>query len=760
MKAGIITFASAHNYGAVYQVYAMQEFLKSLGIDAHVINYRPKEIDNVYKIYKIKSSKNMIKKILKKSKKIILVNTLERWKVKKYKNFENFINNTLNTTKEFKTLSEINNAYLDYDVLIAGSDQIWNTKITKKFNPVYFLEFGKPEAVRIAYAASLGSEIVEDDDKELFKRYLKNFDYISIREENSKKAIEELTDKDVAVVLDPTLLVDKSVYDNLKVKSKYHNKKYIYVHFIGVDERLIKVAEAMSKKLNLPIVHNYKKGTFSNELKARIAVSPAEMLDVIDSAQYIVSNSFHFTVLPIIYSKNFITIPHATRPQRMQDLLKKLNLSDHLVEDVKDIKNLEKLKINYKDVHNKIVHEREKSICFLKESLKNGKIKPKNYFESKDKYDCYGCGLCASICPKKAITMVEDEEGFVYPRIDETKCIKCGLCEKQCIYHNNKTNNNFKEEVYAIQNIDEETLKKSTSGGVFIELAKAILNKKGYVVGVRYNENMEPIYDITNNKEVVKLFMGSKYVAPLNNDIYEKVKEKLDNNNYVLFVGSPCKIAALRKFLKKEYDKLYIVNIICHGTPSPKIFKNYIKYLERKYNKKIKDFKFRYKENGWNKSYIKVIFQDESEKIELASYNNFNRNFLDNMILRPSCYNCEFASNINISDLTIGDYWKIEKFIPELANNKGTSLIKLNTSKGKELFEEIKGNFMVRKSNYCDAYYGNHKMPCVLTKKRIEFMKNFDFNNVDQYLESNNRFKNKNKKLTLKQLEENKKNSI
>ena len=266
MKAGIVTFSSAHNYGAVLQVYAMQEYLKSLGIEAHVINYRPKEIDNVYKIYNVKRKAPKPIRGIKKVYKILKVNLTERWRIEKRNNFEYFINQVLNTTKPYKTLKDIQNALLQYDILIAGSDQIWNTELTKGFKPAYFLEFGKKAARRISYAASLGSNSIDEKYVVFYKRYLQNFDFISVREEEMKGILKDLTDKPITRVIDPTLLLDKKVYDALKQETKYKGKDYIYVHYIGNDEKTYEVADKLSMTLGIPVVHNRQKGTFENEL--------------------------------------------------------------------------------------------------------------------------------------------------------------------------------------------------------------------------------------------------------------------------------------------------------------------------------------------------------------------------------------------------------------------------------------------------------------------------------------------------------------
>lgn len=750
MKAGIVTFNSAHNYGAVLQVYAMQEYLKSLGMDVEVVNYRIKEIDNVYKLYNVRRKDPKLIRGLKKVRKFLKVNVKERWRLEKRNNFEYFINNVLNTTKPYATLQEIQKDFLDYDILIAGSDQIWNTGLTKGFKPAYFLEFGNKDTRRISYAASLGSDSIDEKYIVFYKRYLENFDFISVREESMKGILKELTNKPITRVIDPTLLLNKEVYDKMKIETKYKGKDYIYVHIIENDEKTYEIADQLSRKLNIPVLHNRQKGLFENELGSNFHGRPEEFISVIENAKYIVTNSFHSTVFAMIYERDFITIPHATRPARMQNLLDIAGLSNHLIEDVRIMPKLDTLKIDYKDVKKRLLKEREESIKFLKNAI-YGELPDKheeNYLKTGNKFNCFGCELCKDICPVHAIEMVEDGDGFKYPKIDKEKCIKCGLCEKSCIYRKKveKDKNTDFPLVYAATYTDNEVLENSSSGGIFTALYKYVISNKGYVVGVKYNENMVAEYDISDKEKDIEKFRGSKYVAANINDVRKKVKEKLESGKLVLFTGNPCQIKALKTYLNKDYDNLYLVEIICHGTPSPKVFRLYIKYLEEKYKSKVIDFKFRDKEKGWatsNLSTIRVILEDGRELTEPALYNNYNRAFLNNYILRPGCHNCELTGDNGLADMTIGDFWGIEEIMPKFAKREknGISIVKINTIKGNKLFEDICKNLEYYESNFKDGYRYNHKSAVLLPENRFNLMAEIDGVEINQLLERYNQHK-------------------
>lgn len=759
MKVGLVTFSSAHNYGALLQAYAMQTYLEKIGLEVDVINYRPRFIDGVYDIYKIKRTNSDLHKIYLKIQKNVFLNLKDSWKIKRYNNFEKFINESLHTTKVYNSLSSIQKDFLNYDILIAGSDQIWNTDLTKGIDPTYFLEFGNKDAVRIAYAPSLGKDLIEEEFKPLYKRYLSNFDFISIREENMRDILGELTSKEMVSVLDPTLLLDREDYDKIKEDSIYKDKEYIYVHFIGNDIKTYEMADYLSRKLNLPVLHNRPSGLFDNELSGNFYESPQQLISVIDNAKYVITNSFHATVFSIVYKKQFLTIPHSKRPERMINLLSMLGLEKCLIEDVRLFSSLEDYSIDYVDVDKRLRDLKKKSKGYLDRAIfkeKNDKSKD-NYFYTSNKFNCSGCGLCKDICPVNAIEMVMDEEGFRYPVILEDKCIKCGLCKKSCIYYNNRSNLEKEKilKVYAVSNKNSSKLLSCSSGGVFVSLYEYVIGQGGYVVGVKYNKEMKAVYDITNSLDECEKFKGAKYVEADSNDIKVRVKEILKDNKLVLFTGNPCQIAALKKYLNKDYDNLILVEIICHGVPTSKLFEEYVSYLEKKYGSKVIDFKFRDKEVGWysGKSMIKVFLEDGRVLKEMLRYNDYNRIFASNVGCRPSCYNCYYAGINDLADITIGDYWGIDKVMPKFykKHKKGISIFKINTLKGEKIFDKIRSDFFVEESNVSDAYRRNHVSSIILTNKRFDFMKKIDLLPIDKLLRRNNSFKNrpnkKNKKI-------------
>ena len=321
MKIGIITYHSAHNYGAVLQAFALQEYLQKQGHDVQIINYKIKEIENFYRLIKFKKSKHKSINVAKKTIKKVKLHLFERQKLTRKKKFDDFINNKMNLTIPCKTLAELRNANFDFDLMIAGSDQIWNRKHTKGLKPAYFLDFGKKDAKRISYAASIGEDFISEDDELVFQRYLKNLDMISVREHKAIELIQHLTPKKIEEVVDPSQLLEKEDYEKIIEHPKIKGD-YILVHKMGNPEEIIKVAKRVSEELNLPIVHNMDKGTFKNELVLSKYMSPGEFLGCIADAKFVITSSFHATSFSLIYGKPFITMPFVGRASRMINLLK------------------------------------------------------------------------------------------------------------------------------------------------------------------------------------------------------------------------------------------------------------------------------------------------------------------------------------------------------------------------------------------------------------------------------------------------------
>ena len=306
-----------------------------------------------------------------------------------------------------------------------------------------------------------------------------------------------------------------------------------------------------------------------------------------------------------------------------------------------------------------------------------------------NKVDCCGCSACAMKCPKRCITLQADSEGFLYPVVNEVDCIDCGLCEKVCHelhpYEERKPLN-----VYAAINKDEEIRLKSSSGGIFYLLAEKTITEGGVVFGARFDDQWQVVIDYAETMEGIKPFMGSKYVQARTATAFKDAEAFLKQGRKVLFSGSPCQIAGLNHYLRKEYDNLTTVDFVCHGVPSSKVWQRYIDEVVTAGKQAINDVKFRNKSNGWKKFNFVLSYNQDEKTHSLYSWhqqNHYMRAFLSDMILRPSCHECRAKQGSSHSDITIADFWGIHIEMPEMDDDKGTGLVLVNTDKGRQALD-------------------------------------------------------------------------
>lgn len=322
------------------------------------------------------------------------------------------------------------------------------------------------------------------------------------------------------------------------------------------------------------------------------------------------------------------------------------------------------------------------------------------------KKQCCGCGACANICPTRCISMREDEEGFLYPVTDTRKCVGCGLCEKVCV-------SSGKDAPFPTQSVtgafgaytlDEETRRNSSSGGIFHELARRTLKKGGCVFGVAMDKDCKGASFIkAETEEELQKIMTSKYLQASVRNAYREAGWELKAGREVLFSGTPCHINALRLYLRNSdanEENLFCVDVICHGTPSPKVWRKYVNEFERTRNAALKSVSFRCKKENWRD--FGMSLQSRETLFIPAEKCPYMKLFLSNYSLRPSCYAC-VSKVFRLSDMTLGDFWGIENVLPALDDGKGTSLVLIRTEKGQRMFEGIRDGLRHAETTYSDA---------------------------------------------------------
>jgi len=347
--------------------------------------------------------------------------------------------------------------------------------------------------------------------------------------------------------------------------------------------------------------------------------------------------------------------------------------------------------------------------------------------ELKRKEDCCGCNACGDICPKDAITFEKDNEFFEYPVVDETKCINCHLCEKVCPILNIdklKQNDFEKPKCHAAIHKNIETRFDSTSGGLFSALAEAMYKQGGYVGGAIWIENDWHVEEyISNNFDDLPKLRSSKYLQSLSEGFYKKIKELVVKGERVLVCGTPCQTSAVRSYLNyKDYENLILVDFICLGVNSPKVWRRYLDYKESEFGGKVVYVKPKNKELGWRNLTTKLVFDNGKVLFDTKDTSIFTRGYIGtHAYCRPSCYECKFKGFPRISDISIADYWGGEKTVgPELDNNLGTSLVMLNSEKGKVFYEKIKSKVKEQSVPFESILAGNIALTKPLSKSNID----------------------------------------
>lgn len=336
---------------------------------------------------------------------------------------------------------------------------------------------------------------------------------------------------------------------------------------------------------------------------------------------------------------------------------------------------------------------------------------------------CTGCAACAQSCVHGAITMCMAGNGFLYSEIDDNICTDCGLCKKTCPV-NEKPVCGSPLNVYLCWNRHDDVRLKSSSGGLFSVVASWVIGQGGIVCGAAYDGDMNVVHQIVDSEDGLGKLCGSKYVQSAVGDCYKRIKDELKTGRWVYFVGTPCQVAGLRNYLHRDYERLLISDLICHGVPSNDLFVRQIRELEKKHGYRIKDFLFRSKKRFGQGCDLQVVTANGKSRFYNAELMPYFYGFWNNITLRPSCYVCSFANTWRAGDITLGDYWLAKKEFPDVKMSKGLSLALVNTGKGQKVWNEIKSDIEWRESTLQQAERGQGqlKAPVHRPKANIDYL--------------------------------------
>lgn len=680
MNVGIITFHNAINYGAVLQTYALQTSLQNLNCDVHVINYINNKIVGKNEKPSLRDYRNPLKYLndsymygIYQAKRKQIVRFSDRY-IKKTSIVEK--NNIQKIAEKF-------------DVVFTGSDQVWNDKITGS-DDTYYLNF-IPGKKRFSYAASIGSNTIPTENIPRVKKLLADFNKISVRESSAVEALKTQLDISAVQVLDPTLLLTKNDYISL-AEYPQEQEKFVLLYMLVYSETLLKSAKKKAEQLGISVFCINASGKRIKGVVDKSFVGIEEWIGLFLQAEFVFTNSFHGTVFSINFQCNFnVELPPAkiNASSRITDVLKLFNLEDQLISNGQ----YNDKKVDFSIVETILAEERRESLDFLKQALNIAGFDNNNISKSILKIDashCSGCGLCEKICPSNAIDMLEDNHGFMHPYISFSKCNQCGVCLVSCPYKKAEEEKSISKSplnIYAAYSHDSEIVRNSSSGGIFYELAKCIIEEGGVVYGAAFGDDFTLEHRRIERIEDIKPLMQSKYMQSNAYKTFEFIKKDLEDKRRVLFVGTPCQIAALRRLYSKNEDMLILVDFVCHGVPSSKLIKDHISYVNRYFHSEVMEYFPRSKITGWKHNEL-FIFKNGKKDYLHPVTQAFKNIFHSSNDLRNSCYNCPFTTFNRSSDLTIGDYWGLEQKRPELFNEKGTSLILVNTQNGQNVLNK------------------------------------------------------------------------
>lgn len=725
-KIGMLTFYDVKNYGAALQAFALQSTVVSMGHDAEFIRYYEKKGEGSSKL----GTKDYFRVLKNNDYSIKTYLTMRTIEHNKYDRFNEFCERYMKTSqKTYYNVEELReNEYL-YDGFVTGSDMVWSD-IGQNLD-VYFLNFA-PKNKRLSYAPSLtGREKENVEETNKYKNWLNGISALSCREQYGVDYVKKITGKDAALVLDPTLLLQKEQWiEQMNLKQNNSCKDYILCYmFGGVSKTLKKKLEHIKRKLGvkvryIPISTFEVKEELSNGYVPNYG--PKEFVELFFNAKFVLTNSYHGLLFSLIMNKPFLLFHRgkgnewSRYEERMNNILHIIDQEERYIFE-KDL-NVDILsKIDYEKVNSIIESTRRESIEYLIEALKllensekvyrknNQKKNRLNRIDELEENSCTGCGVCFNICPADCISMRKNREGFLYPYVDNSKCIECGKCVAKCqAVTEGEIKNYPRKTFYGYGNGD--FIKNSASGGAFVTFARWIIQQKGVVYGAVLDLKTGTCYHKgVDNIEDLQALQNSKYVQSDICNVMKECKKELEEGKWVLFSGTPCQVVALKNHLSSKYERLITVDLICHGVPSPAFFE---KYLKNEIGLPLKRFKFRHKlDVKKRRSAFDIVYEknEEGHKIISGSKDLYYKLFLNGQSYRESCYICKFADDSRVGDITIGDcdsWKKTSKFGDEIV----VSTILINTDLGENFWRVVQDDFTYDKLDYEEECISNHQL--------------------------------------------------
>ena len=729
-RVGILTFHRAINYGAALQAYALLSCLNRSGYNAEIINFIPEGHYRTTGYFPKKISGSSLKQNVRS---LMNRSVLKRRDEAFCVFAEQYMN--LNTVKPIG-FDEMESVLKQYDAVICGSDQIWNPDLSDA-DEAFFLPF-EGSYRRIAYGISTGSgRLCDYAHPQRIRECIREYSALSFRDEASLQSLYRFYSPNNApeIVCDPTLLHDRSFYESIADKERYSEQPYIFLYTVNGRMAAIDAADRLSEETGTPY---YTMPTAApNKTWDRLgshvpdgSLSPQAFLSWIRDAEYIVTDSYHGAVFSLLFGKKFCII--ATEDEsgnplydsRIMQLCKDFSAEDrYLRKDGVCTAVLDTLHVVDTEEHRKALAEKAED--YLQRSI-NGTTMQSSHNALWDEHRmicpvdlCTSCGACRNACPEDAVRMIVIDDRRRVPEIDRCLCIECNQCREVCP-NNQPVQLNSIQKLYAVQWKNRHVSIQSSTSGIASLLARVFTEEGGFAYGAGIDEDLCVRHYGTDDPERTERMRGSKYVQSDTGLIFRDVRDKLNQGYRVLFTGTPCQIAGLRNYLGGEEKNLYCIDLICHGAPPMKYLEDHLKSS----GIQMDTYRFR---GGSDDQYITYMNKNETVYRRPWWKDQYYSAYNDDFIIAENCFSCIYAAPERAGDMTLGDFWKIDRNMLSRMDEGRIGLAAVNTEKGCRLWDMISSEIVYSERVLSEAYAGNPNLlrPTEPSPLRRDFMRQY-----------------------------------
>ena len=727
--AAILTkFYKNYNYGGMLQGYALKKAVAELGYSVDLVSYdvgaNPNPVypglrQQIRQYGIVSAAEKAGEKAVGKCRFMISDLLAERIRL-----FEQFMKETGGGTEVYDDASLVRLPER-YKAFISGSDQVWNPNAVRNLYLQTFV--GDPER-KLSYAASIGRDSFSEREASVIIPALSKFGSLSVREKTAKALLEEYLDRQVVTSLDPTMLLDRKEW-NQAASAPVIGGRYALVYFFSDSLQVRRRAEGFCKKHGLKMVlipYAKQEYNLTDSIGPGLRIAkagPGEFVSLIRGAEFVLTDSFHGAVFSIIYRKPFAVFErnkagHVSMNSRLYDLLDLFEQSGRLI-DAERIDELENLyRVEDEKISAIMEREQKRSLDYLKESLQKAveayDRAEKRAHVSAEETKCTGCSACEAVCPAGCISMKPNRNGFLVPSIEEDKCVQCGRCIRTCPVQGKPLQRNTPAVCLGAYTLTDD--RESASGGIGGTLVKRWVQQGNTAYGSAYGEKLRVRVKRADTPEQAEEFRGSKYVQSDMDRAVREVTEDLKSGKKVLFTGTPCQIAGVRAAAEElcpgAVKDLYTAEIICHGTPSPRMFESYLEWVWEKYGQKAESYRFRSREENdgkaFDKDFMVRIGLENGRQVSVSGFKDpYYRLFLSSEWFRKSCYQCAFSQKDRAADLTMGDFWNSEKLPDSFGTDRRVSVVLVNNRRGEELIDLISADIRTAESDWDTAAKGN-----------------------------------------------------